>query len=220
MMFATPDRWILSAADRPGQGILQIKCSSDHDSWRYGPPVYVQCQVQHEMAVTGRQWGAVVVLLDGNRMVHWDLDRNEDFIAELEEECRAFWAQVESGVAPPIDPHPATLDALKRMHPLDNGQTIELGTEVAVWMDALRLAKAEATAAEDRAEALEARIREAMGPFTYATLPGGRMLSLKHQTNPARTQIVPENTFRTLRELKATGQAAKRAPKATAKGDR
>lgn len=219
-MFATPDRWILEAADRPGQGILQIKNAGNDDAWTNGPPLYVQAQVQHELAVTGRQWGAVAVLIGGNHMQHWDLERNEPFIAELEEECQAFWASVESRDPPPLDEHPATLDALKRMHPLDNGETTELGAEVAEWMDALKACKADIKRLETEEGRLEALVRDAMGAFTFAELPGGRLLSLKHQTNASRVQIYPETTFRTLRELKPKGEAARRAPKATIKGER
>ncbi len=217
-MLATPDAWILNAPDRPGEGTLQIKTSADPDAWDNGPPLYVQCQVQHELAVTGRQWGSVVVLIQGNRMKHWDLERNEEFIAELEEECRVFWEQVQCREPPPVDEHPATLDSLKRLHPLDNGETVELGAEVVAWLDEWKAARQAAKEAEARADGFEARIRAAIGPNTFGSLPGGRLISLKHQTTPARTQIVPEVTFRTLRELKPKGQAARRAPKATKGG--
>lgn len=222
-MFATPDRFIIEAPDRQGDGELQIKNTGNAEDWLDGPPSYVQCQVQHEMAVTGRDYAAVAVLVNGNRLMHWDVERNEAFIAELEEQCRIFWESIKTGKAPAVDGHRATLAALKRLHPLDNGEEVALPAEAAAWWEQVQSIKGAKKAAEDDAEAAEAQLRAMIGPNSFGRLPDGRLLSLKHTSVKARVQEVEAYTYRTLREVKVKGaeqlavarqKAAKKAKRA------
>jgi putative phage-type endonuclease len=208
-MRATPDRWILSAPDRPGSGTLQIKTTGDPDAWVDGPPPYVQCQIQHELAVTGRDWAACAVLINGRNMRHWDIERNEAFIAELEEQCAQFWECVERGTPPPVDGHKATLQALKRMHPMDDGSEIALPREAEEWWDLLQTIKERTKGLEKEADQAEAQLRSAIGPATFGKLPGGRTLSLKHTTVKAHVVNREETTYRSLREVKSPSAARK-----------
>lgn len=213
-MLATPDRFILEAPDRSGEGELQIKNTANvfDDTWADGPPPHVLCQVQHELAVTGRDFAAVGTLANGNRLLTWDIERNEDFISELQEQVRAFWELVESGTPPPVDGHRATLAALKRLHPMDNGEEVALEDEAVLWLEALKEAKADGKSAEARKDAAEAWLRNAIGPHTFGRLSDGRLLSLKHTTVKAHVVEYQENTYRALRELKADGKAAAASP--------
>jgi putative phage-type endonuclease len=47
--------------------ILECKTAGEHGSklWKHGVPEYVQCQVQHQLAVTGKQAADVCVLVCG-----------------------------------------------------------------------------------------------------------------------------------------------------------
>jgi putative phage-type endonuclease len=210
-MFATPDRFIIEAKDRQGDGNLQIKNTADVEGWAAGAPMYVQCQVQHELAVTGRDYAAIAVLVTGNRLLTWDVDRNDAFIAELEEQCRLFWESIEAGEVPPVDGHKASMAALKRLHRQDNGKEVELPAEAAAWWAQLTEAKQTIREAEAIRDLADAQLRAAMGDNTFGRLPGGMRLSLKTAANPGYTTVVPPYTYRTLREDSvAKRHAAKR----------
>lgn len=200
-LFATPDRWILDAPDRAGAGLLQIKNAGAYKAhdWLEGPPQHIQIQVQAEMAVTGRDWDSVAVLIGGNTYKHFDIERNPAFIEELEELAREFWARVQNGDPPPIDGSERTLDAIKRLHPLDNGCTVRLPEEALEWVQAWEAAKAHAKAAEENADAAKAKLLNAIGANTYGELADGRILSLKTTSKKGGTRVVEPTSYRTLR---------------------
>jgi putative phage-type endonuclease len=209
-MFATPDGFIIEAPDRaargqPAEGTVQIKNTAnvfDPDGWSAGVPMYVQVQVQHELAVTGRDYATVATLAMGNKLLHWDIERNDAFIAELRTQVEMFWESVLSGRQPDADGHPRTLEALKRMHPKDNGCVVDLPSEAAfAWQD-LQDAKAIIKTNLKKADQAEAKLRQLMGPNTFGVLPGGLKLSLKTIDNPGGTHTQPPYNYRTLRQTK------------------
>jgi len=98
---ATPDGFVEDHSDGPG--LLEIKCpeSKTHlSTWmaRELPDQYY-CQVQGQLWVSGRQWCDFVSF--DNRFPHsmWmvqiRVQRDEEFIARMEERVRAFAAEVD-----------------------------------------------------------------------------------------------------------------------------
>ena len=204
-MRATPDRWVIEAPDRGAPGLLQVKNTNAfkcHD-WDEGPPDYIQIQVQHEMAVTGRTWDSVAVLIGGAEFRYFDVERNEDFIGELVEQCRWFWGYVERGEQPPFEPNEKTLETVKKLHPFDNGEEITLPAEAVTWFEKLEEAKARVKCGEAEKAEAETRLKAAIGPATFGRLPDGRRLSLKTSSNPGHQSVVAPYTYRTLRLEKA-----------------
>lgn len=201
IMRATPDRWVIEAPGREGPGLLQIKNTNafkGHD-WDEGVPDFIQVQVQHEMAVTGRAWASVAVLIGGCEFRHFPVERNDVFIAELEAQCLWFWGFVERDEQPPIDSSARTLETIKRLHPKDNGETITLPDEAIEWWAALEKAKADEKAAKEAKTIAEIRLKDAIGDATYGMLGDGRRLALKTIPNPGYTNVVEPYTYRTLR---------------------
>lgn len=200
MMRATPDRWVIDAPDRGSPGLLQVKNTASfraHD-WSDGPPDYVQIQVQHEMSVTGRDWASVAVLIGGNQFKFFDVERSPDFIAELEEQCQAFWRMVERRDPPGLeDIDRGSLDTLKRLHPADNGTAVDLPAEAIDLWDQLAVARKAESDAKKAKEDLTAKLAAVIGPATFGLLPDGRRLSFK---TTARTGFsVEPTTFRSLK---------------------
>jgi len=200
ILLATPDRMVISTPGRATRGTLQIKNAGSYKAhdWHEGPPTAVQIQVQHEMAVTGLEWAAVAVLIGGNKFQHFEIERSPVFIAELEEQAQAFWAMVERREPPPAEEIGArALDTLKRLHPADDGSTVELSPEALDWWAEVEAARKAESAAKKLKDEFDAKLRAAIGPATFALLPDGRRLSLK---TTARDGYVAEpTTYRTLR---------------------
>ena len=81
-MRANLDREVVGA---PDVQILECKTAGIHGSrlWREGVPEYVQLQVMHQLAVTGKQAADVAVLLGGQTLEIHRIERDEQMIARL-----------------------------------------------------------------------------------------------------------------------------------------
>jgi putative phage-type endonuclease len=105
-MGASPDCLV----DHPtkGLGCIQIKCADSFvfRSWEDGePPLSYVLQNQHEMACADAAWGMVVVLVGGNRLEHFVMERHAGTVSHLETAVAEFWRSVESKQAPqPVFP--------------------------------------------------------------------------------------------------------------------
>lgn len=188
--------------DAKGEGLLQIKTTSAYKSaeWSDGPPEYYLVQLQHELAVTGFDWGTLVVLIGGQRLRYFDCERNDRFIAALIPRLEKFWRMVESGQPPPIDGSLATAKILARLHPDDDGSTVALPMECIEWAKKLQDAKAAIKAQKELEQEAENHLIAAIGDSTYGILPDGTRWSWKSQTRKAHS--VKESTFRVLRQCK------------------
>jgi putative phage-type endonuclease len=208
---ATPDRWIIEADGHEGRGVLEIKNvdGSKSAQWDDGPPIHVQVQVQHQLAVTGFRWAAVAALVGGNRLKSWDVERNDDFIAELRIKVREFWSRVQAKTAPTTDGSEATARALKALHPRDNGCEVKLPDESATWWAALEAAKDEEKGAKARKTDAENKLRAAIGDATFGVLPDGRRIAARVTEVPGRTQVVEPCSFRALRIQETKPQTKK-----------
>jgi predicted phage-related endonuclease len=66
-------------------------------------PEHIELQVQHQLAVSGRQTAYIGVLVGGNTAYFDKRERNEDVIAEIFLRVAQFWANVDAGNAPSPD---------------------------------------------------------------------------------------------------------------------
>jgi putative phage-type endonuclease len=203
---ATIDRWIIEAPGRTDRGDLEIKnVGAFNSDWRENGvseiPLYVQAQVQHQLAVTGFGWAVVAALVGGNKLETFEVERNPEFIAELEAKAEEFWGRVQRKEAPAVDGKAATTKALKRLHPDDNGETIELDAAAVELAADLEAAKARKKEGEDAAEEAGNKLRALLGANTFGTLPDGRIVSLK--TQERAPHYVEGSKFRALKILKA-----------------
>ena len=152
------------------------------------------------MAVTGMQWGSFAVLIGGNKF-HWmDVPRNDKFISHLIEREEEFWDRVQRGDPPQADASDSTKECLLRLYPKDAGTSIALPDEAREWASALANAKATIKAQEEIEQAMENKLKAAIGNSTFGVLPGGGRYSWKWQNR--KSYIVAETEFRVLRRLK------------------
>ncbi len=127
---ANIDRWVV--AENAGlecktTSVLNLKHFKGGD---YPDRYYAQCV--HYMAVTGaaRWYLAVLVLNQG--LFHYVIERDEEEIAALLRQERAFWALVESDTPPRTDGTSATGEALKSIYS-GGGGAIELSGQEALF---------------------------------------------------------------------------------------
>ena len=208
---ATIDRWIVEAQGHDDRGDLEIKNvgAFNHD-WRDGKelalPLYVQAQVQHQLAVTGFSWAVVAALVGGNSLKTIEVERNQDFITELEAKAEEFWGRVQRKEAPAIDGSVASNKAIKALHPDDNGETVELTDEAETLALCWTTAKNDEKTAKADAQEAENKLRALVGAATFGALPDGRIVSLKTTARKGYTSVVEPSKFRTLKIVEPKGK--------------
>ncbi|KGE09821.1 endonuclease [Burkholderia gladioli] len=115
-MLANVDREIVGCCDVQ---ILECKTAGEQGArlWRDGPPEYVVLQVQHQLAVTGKQAADVAVLICGQKLEVHRIERDDGLIARLIELEAAFWRYVETDTPPAADGSESADRALRCLYP-------------------------------------------------------------------------------------------------------
>ncbi|MHA3103214.1 YqaJ viral recombinase family protein [Acinetobacter sp. ANC 3791] len=103
----------------PDVQILECKTAGEHGAklWRDGVPLYVLCQVQHQLAVTGKQAAHVCVLLCGHETKIFKVSRNESVIMHIIQAEHQFWECVEQDIPPSVDASASAAKALQLLYP-------------------------------------------------------------------------------------------------------
>ncbi len=99
--------------------ILECKTTGEHGAklWKHGVPLYVTCQVQHQLAVTGKTAAHICVLLCGHEAKIYKVERDERLIESIMEHERLFWQYVETDTPPTPDHSESAARALKQLYP-------------------------------------------------------------------------------------------------------
>jgi len=101
---ASIDRAIEPVMPGQGPGVLEIKCPGLKifgKCLRDGLPPYYMVQLQHYLMVTGCQWGSFAVFnAERWRLIHFDVEVNDELCEQILEADLRFWDQVESGICP------------------------------------------------------------------------------------------------------------------------
>ena len=107
--------------------ILECKTAGEHGAklWRDGVPLYVLCQVQHQLAVTGKQAAHVCVLLCGHESKIYKVTRDETVIEQMIDAERYFWSCVERDIPPDVDATSSSAQAIQQLYPQHVPLTVE-----------------------------------------------------------------------------------------------
>jgi putative phage-type endonuclease len=173
--------WMLANIDREIVGvrdvqILECKTAGEYGArlWRDGVPEYVQLQVQHQLAVTGKTAAHVAVLLCGQALEVHRIERDDALIGRLIDLEARFWRFVETDTPPPADGSESADRALRHLYP-GNGETIDFSDDrmlSSVFADLVSV-----RAEIETRQALEAQfkqtIQQAMGDATRAVFETG-----------------------------------------------
>ncbi|SFI48672.1 putative phage-type endonuclease [Collimonas sp. OK307] len=173
-MLANIDREVMGVADVQ---ILECKTAGEFGArlWRDGVPEYVQLQVQHQLAVTSKAAADVCVLVCGQEIRIYRIERDDALIARLIELEYQFWRYVETDTPPPADGSDSADVALRCLYPHDSGNTLDLTHDSAMsaaFADLLSIRDEIANSAKV-AEELKQRIQQRMGDASIALFETG-----------------------------------------------
>lgn len=173
-MLANIDREIIGAGDVQ---ILECKTAGINGArlWKEDVPEYVQLQVHHQLAVTGKQAADVAVLLGGQHLEIHRIERDELLIRNLIQLEREFWRFVETDTPPPADGSESADLALRCLYPQDAGNTVDFSedrTLSATFADLVALR--ESIAEQEKLEAkLKQCLQQAIGDASGAQFETG-----------------------------------------------
>ena len=107
--------------------ILECKTAGEYGAklWKDGVPLYVLCQVQHQLAVTGKQAAHVCVLLCGHETKIFKVTRSETVIDHIIQAERYFWSCVEKDTPPSVDASESAAKAIQQLYPAHVPLTVE-----------------------------------------------------------------------------------------------
>lgn len=198
-MLATPD--FEQECPKRGPGLLEAKTTNAWKAgdWDEAPPLWAQIQLQHALAVTGKEWGSLAVLIGGQRFRWFDCERNDRFIGALIERLEEFWGMVQSKTPPEVDGSVMTAKAIARLYPGENGLAIQLPEESDAWDREKQSIAEDIKRLEKRKQELDNLFRAAIGDASFGVLPNGKQYSLHTQYRKAHE--VKESTFRVLRKM-------------------
>lgn len=173
-MLANIDREVIGAGDVQ---ILECKTAGEFGArlWKDGVPEYIQLQVQHQLAVTGKQAADVAVLLCGQQLQVHRIQRDAMLIAKLIALQERFWQYVTSDTPPPVDGSDSAATVLQYLYPRDTGEQLDFSQDS--QMSALFTDLEEARFQTDKYKQLEEQfkqqIQQAMGEASKATFETG-----------------------------------------------
>ncbi len=115
-MLANLDYSVVGDADVQ---ILECKTAGEYGAkrWRDGVPLYVLCQVQHQLAVTGKKAAHICVLICGHETRIFKVTRSESVIQHIVNAERYFWECVERDIPPEADASESAAKALQLLYP-------------------------------------------------------------------------------------------------------
>ena len=165
------------AVNKSEVGVLEIKTTGEHGAklWKHGVPLYVTCQVQHQLAVTGKSLAHVCVLICGHEARVYEIKRDELIINQLISQERRFWQYVESDTPPPADASESAGKAIAMLYPNSTTKKIDFTDNSILnrWFNDLTEQKKLIDFHHDRFDFLKHQIQQMMKEAEVATFVNG-----------------------------------------------
>ena len=173
-MLANIDREVVGASDVQ---ILECKTAGMNGArlWKDGVPEYIQLQVMHQLAVTGKQAADVAVLICGQELQVHRIERDEAMITQLIALEAEFWEWVKADQEPPADGSDSAALALRSLYSQDRGDTVDLSEDETASHAFGQLLQIRQWIGdwESREALLKHQLQQRMGEASYATFPMG-----------------------------------------------
>ena len=161
--------------------ILECKTAGEYGArlWRDGVPLYVLCQVQHQLAVTGKQAAHVCVLICGHETKIFKVSRSESVIQHIIQAERYFWECVEIDTPPSVDASESAAKAILQLYPAHVPLTVEdlsQNENANLMFDQLIKMKEEIQHKQERFDQLKHHIQMLMKDAERATFANGSVV--------------------------------------------
>lgn len=173
--------FMLANLDRAvgADGILEIKTAGQRSAaqWEDTVPEAYQCQVLHQLAVTGKAWADVAVLIAGQEFRIYRIDPDPERIADLIAREGQFWQHVQNDTPPAVDGSASCARALADMYPQDNGQSVDFSENSALngAFDTLLELKRQRQSLQQQEDLQQQILQEAMGQASSGVFCNGRI---------------------------------------------
>jgi putative phage-type endonuclease len=199
--------WLRATLDRTttyddgSHGAVELKApGADYlDEWsECDAPLMYQAQLQIQMACTGFDRGEIAAMIGNQHFYIIPFERNDEFMDAIIPVLHEFWERVQAGDPPPVDGSESTTRALRLLHPLDNGKTVQLPSEIGDKIRAWQNMTAEAKALDDLIKSAKNEIVAAIGDNTFGEVDG---LKISYKAQTRRAYEVSETTYRVLRKV-------------------
>ena len=165
------------------------------------PDEYV-LQCQHYMVVLDYPVWHLAACVGGNRLVTFVIERDNELADMIVEAEHEFWQHVETKAPPALDyEHPTTHGVLTRLYAGTNGETIQLGDDIAHWHHVKEQADRLAKQYHDVSEAARNHILEAISTASIGLLPDGS--AYRRKVIERKAYAVEAATYVDCRHVKA-----------------
>jgi predicted phage-related endonuclease len=162
-------------------------------------PLHIECQVQAQLAVSGRDYCLLTALVGGNRLVQVKRTRDHAVIEAIIQKVKEFWASIESNTPPPPD-YQADAEFIGKLfgyaEPGSVLNIVEDSTMLSAAQEYKRLGDIEKDAKEKR-EAIKAELLMKIGTAEKA-IGDGFTISAGVQ-GPTRIEAYDRAGFRSFR---------------------
>jgi putative phage-type endonuclease len=164
-----PDGFVVVDGER---GVLEIKTAGTWSHNADGPPLHYVAQVQHYLHLTDLDVGLIAVLVGGQRLDTYTIERDQRAIDLLLAAESDFVRYVERDTPPPVDGSDSARAALGLLYPEARaGKTVRLLGEDWADLRELRRRREARDVLERQITALENRLKAVMGDAEQALSP-------------------------------------------------
>jgi putative phage-type endonuclease len=181
-----PDRLIV---EKPG--LLEVKTCSPHQAKNWGEPGtdciprHYYIQAAWYLAMTGREFADVAVLVAGQEMRTYRLVRDMELEGILLERAVEFWqTHVLPEVTPPVDGSERSSKYLKERFPLDDGSVVVGGEEEESWVSSLLELQTMAKDLESQMLYYSNKVKERLGEASVLQTVLGNVTWKKSKDSP------------------------------------
>lgn len=174
----------VSSYHRQGTGILECKSTQKRvfDTWvdeytgTQALPLYIYCQVMHELSVTGYEWADVAVLLLDLREIRIiTIERDDNYIQRQNKALADWWNKY---VVTKTPPPPTTVKEIELIEP-ELGKTIEATGDIAETYAQLRNKDELSKDLDKEIKTLKEKLKLYIGDAEILTLEGDKIAIYK-----------------------------------------
>ena len=187
----------LTSKSEDAAGVVEAKTDGHYERWSEIPDHH-QLQLQWQLYVTGLERGWLAVMHGGRRFETYEIETDPTVQALMVAKVTAFKLNhIDTEEAPDTDAHQATTRSIGVLWDADTDSLIELSSDLAADVEALRGLRGQATVMKATIKEVENRIKAGLQTVEAGTVNGQVAVTWREQSRAEFT--VAPSTFRVLR---------------------